>query len=305
MASSSPLFADVCQEVQTMLADATGGGVLLACSGGADSMFLARACQDLSANVYARVVDHGLNEHSAQDAKAAVVLLQELGFDAAVLQDPASAGLNESDWRGFRYRLLTAEAKKLGLGLVLTAHTADDSAETILMRLMRGTGLRGLTGIPFKRSLDRGIEVFRPMLHLRSREVRESLRAVGQSWLEDPSNADSSIAARNYLRHEVMPGLHYLATGDPVTAVNRLAEEASDWQECLAELLPQAMQNWKVQPSYLRRQAIAVALRDLKETISPTRLLDLEGSLLRKGSAAINESHRLSLSGGGLSVRER
>ena len=283
-------------------------------------MFLAHACQSLATrggaessdpdgqnhpSIFARVVDHGLRPESSADAERAVELLTDMGYDAKVLRLAHPAGKNEADWRRFRYQLLADEALILGASLVLTAHTADDSAETILMRLMRGTGIRGLAGIPARRSLAQGIDLYRPMLHLRADDVREALVDAGQEWVEDLSNADSTVAVRNFLRHEVMPGLEHLATGDPILALNRLAAEVEDWQESLGALLLQAETDWRGLPSYLRRQAVAKHLRDLGETVSPTRLLNLEGALARNGSAAINETHRLSISGGGLSLRAR
>jgi len=260
--------------------------VALACSGGADSTYLAR--EILAGRISAPkarvwVVDHGHRAGSSADAQEAVVLYQEMGLPAEVLS-VISADATENSLRNARYQAFEQAAQAQGVGMVLLAHQADDVAETVLLRILRGTGLRGLAGIPKERQLDSGLWIRRPLLGVRRQKIREELVESGQRWLEDPTNADVSVAARNCLRHEVMPALAKISTGDPVLAVLRLAGEAGEWNECLQELLESAGP-WKDLPSYLRRQSLAQRLRGLGETVSPARLVDLEGALLRKGFA--------------------
>jgi tRNA(Ile)-lysidine synthase TilS/MesJ len=234
--------------------------VALACSGGADSTYLAR--EVLAGRISAPkarvwVVDHGHRAGSLADAQEAVALYEEMGLPAEVLS-VISADATENSLRNARYQAFEQAAQVQGVGMVLLAHQADD--------------------------VDSGLWIRRPLLGVRRQKIREALVESGQRWLEDPTNADVSVAARNCLRHEVMPALAKISTGDPVLAVLRLAGEAGEWNECLQELLESAGP-WKDLPSYLRRQSLAQRLRGLGETVSPARLVDLEGALLRKGFA--------------------
>ncbi|MCH2111991.1 MAG: tRNA lysidine(34) synthetase TilS [Planctomycetes bacterium] len=279
---------------------------MLACSGGADSTFLAKAWLEWSAldacrwNASALVVDHGQRRTSAEDAQWAVERLSEMGLPAVSVRAECPSGSSEGEMRDARYRCFAAEAQRVGATVVLTAHHADDLAETVLLRIFRGTGLRGLAGIPSARLFGEAgdeLEVRRPFLGLRRSAMRAELESSGLEWWEDPSNSDAQVAARNRLRLEVLPALAGISTGDPVEAVLRLAQEAGEWNECLDALLGQA-DNWADLPSFVRRQALAVEVRSVGETVSPARLADLEGALLRRQHAMINERVGLSLRGG-------
>ncbi|HEX9793985.1 MAG TPA: tRNA lysidine(34) synthetase TilS [Planctomycetota bacterium] len=298
-----------------------GSRVALAASGGADSTFLALAWRAFAATkdgleTQVWIVDHGHRPGTALAAARALAQYRALDLPAAVLRvgtaaAPGSAAGGaaggETDLRERRYAALFAAAREWGASVLLTAHHADDLAETVLLRLLRGTGLRGLAGIPARRAAGPaapGLELRRPLLGLRAAAIRAALRAAGQPWLEDPTNADPAAAARNRLRQVLWPALATLATGDPVAAVLRLAGEAAEWNECLETLLAAAA-DWRALPGYLRRQAVAGALRGLGATVSPARLLDLEGALLARGSAAVDAAHRLSIAGGPLRVHVR
>ena len=283
--------------------------VLLACSGGADSTFLAcawRVAAEAAATAAAGplppavcvVVDHGHRADSRDDAERAAALLAGLGLEVVVRSAALPAGANEALLRDARYRLLREEAQTRGATRVLTAHHADDLAETVLLRILRGTGLRGLAGIPQRRALGGGVEVLRPLLGLRRAALRAALEERQIAWIEDPTNALPD-AARNRLRHEVLPALARVATGDPVLAVLRLAGEAREWNAALDALLG-AAEAWRALPGYLRRQAVAVELRRLGETVSPARLRDLEAALLRKGRAGITADAALCVTAGRL-----
>lgn len=281
--------------------------VLLACSGGADSTFLALAWRESAGlpPAITVVVDHGHREGSAEDAEKARSRLKLLGLDAEVARadPPAAAGANEEALRGVRYAALTAAAHRHDAACVLTAHTADDLAETVLLRILRGTGLRGLAGIPARRALAPGVELLRPLLGMRRATLRETLRQRGVEWWEDPSNADPTHNARARLRERVLPELAELATGDPVLAVLRLAGEARAWSESLDALLT-AAPDWRALPPYLREQAVAAQLRALGETVSPARLRDLAGALASRGRAGVDSQRSLLLTAaGGLGLR--
>jgi len=110
----------------------------------------------------------------------------------------------ESAARRARYDWLGDIAHETGAAWVATGHTADDQAETVLHRLLRGAGLRGLVGIPARRRLRPGIDVLRPLLHVRRSQVLVFLEALGQPWREDWSNLDRQYT-RNRIRHELLP----------------------------------------------------------------------------------------------------
>mgnify|MGYP001591343165 CR=1 FL=1 len=283
-------------------ADGRPAPVVLACSGGADSTLLAlawSACSELP-SAFAVVVDHGHRAGSADDVEKARARLKSLGLAAEAVraEPPAPPDANEDALREFRYATLIAAAQRHGAGLVVTAHTADDLAETVLLRILRGTGLRGLAGIPQRRALAPGVTLLRPLLGLRRRALRESLRARGVEWWEDPSNSDPEHNARARLRERVLPELASLATGDPVLAVLRLAGEARAWSDSL-DLLLAAAPDWRALPPYLREQAIAAQLRALGETVSPARLRDLAGALQSRGRAGVDAKRDLALTAEG------
>lgn len=294
--------------------------MLLACSGGADSTFLARAwClaaqedgQEDSVNrsgegqthlpeAIVVVVDHGHRPEAAAQAEQAADLYRAMGLRAEIQHLPASAHPNEDALRQGRYRALQESAERFQAKRILFAHHADDQAETLLLRIFRGTGLRGLAGIPERRPLTAEIEILRPLLDFHAEDLRQALRQLEQEWIEDPTNADSSRAARNHLRNEVLPRLGPLASATPSSALRRLADEAEDWRAARDQILAEA-EDWAKLPSYLRRCVIQERLQQLQETVSPARLHDLEGALLKRRRAGIDSRRVLVLRDGGLEV---
>lgn len=287
-----------------------GRPVLLACSGGADSTFLAHAWRQAASNLsdseefgfpqaLVVVVDHDHRSGSDSDALQAQGLYSALGFPVRICQAGAPAGAHEARLREHRYHALRAIAEEVRASAILFAHHADDQAETVLLRILRGTGLTGLSGIPQRRSLTHDLEIQRPLLDFRSHEIRAALTEMGQPWIEDPSNADPQAAARNHLRHRAMPALEPLASAEPATALLRLAAEAEEWKDALDQILD-SYEDWSQLPSYLRRCALRPHLQAVGATISPARLRDLEGSLLRRGQAMIDAHHGLKWKGGRL-----
>jgi len=128
-----------------------------------------------------------------------------------------------------RYRLLTAAAEQAGVRYLATAHTRTDHVETVLFRLLRGTGLRGLAGIPGHRVLTPSLTLIRPLLDCSREMVTEYLAELGQAYRTDPSNADRRFT-RNRLRHELLPLLRDEYNPNVDAALARLASQASDAQ---------------------------------------------------------------------------
>jgi tRNA(Ile)-lysidine synthase len=171
--------------------------VLLAVSGGPDStalLLLARRWRKgrkRGPELVAATVDHRLRKESKAEAAAVAALARQLGVSHDTLvwsgKKPAS-GLQEAA-REARYALLVRLARKLGADAIVTAHTLDDQAETLLMRLARGSGLAGLGGIRPKSERD-GITLLRPLLGVPKARLVATLHKARISFAEDPSNAD-------------------------------------------------------------------------------------------------------------------
>lgn len=187
--------------------------VLAAVSGGADSVALLIALRRLvPPGLERRLIvvhaEHDLRADAAADRGFVAALAERLGLACAwrriaVRDDTGDEGL-EGRARRLRYEFLAATALAHGARHVVTGHTADDQAETILQRMLRGTGLAGLGGMPPARSLVPGVALVRPLLGVRRDAAREFLQAIHQPWCEDPTNADVRHA-RNFLRHEILP----------------------------------------------------------------------------------------------------
>ncbi|MBG0560952.1 tRNA lysidine(34) synthetase TilS [Actinoplanes aureus] len=198
------------------------GLVLVACSGGADSLALASAARFLSPRRVGLVtVDHGLQEGSDRRARSVAAWAQDAGFDPVRIATVSVAGLPggpEAAARTARYAALSAAAAELGAAAVLLGHTRDDQAETVLLALARGAGPRGLAGMPARRGVFR-----RPMLEVSRAETRKACAALGLAPWEDPHNTDPAYA-RSRVRASVLPAL-VGALGPAV--VDNLARTAS------------------------------------------------------------------------------
>jgi tRNA(Ile)-lysidine synthase len=212
----SPSVATVRRAVRASLADlAPGDLVLVACSGGADSVALALATAFEAPRSGLRsgavTVDHGLQPGSAARAAAVTERLHGLGFDPVEVAtvDVPKAGGPEAAARAARYGALDTTASRLGAGAVLLGHTRDDQAETVLLGLARGSGARSLAGMAPQAGRYR-----RPLLGLSRAEVRQA--AVGFEHWDDPHNADPAFA-RSRVRHDALPALES-SLGPGVTA---------------------------------------------------------------------------------------
>jgi tRNA(Ile)-lysidine synthase len=203
------------------------GRSLVMVSGGPDSVALLRVVLDLGGEPVALHVDHGLREESPEDSEFVREQCDRLGVRCEVRRPRLEEGANlQERARRARYRLVEEVADGLGLGTVATGHTADDVAETVLMNLARGTGLRGLAGIPPVRG-----RVVRPLIERTRQEVLAYLADLGQPYLTDPTNLTGKYA-RNRVRSEVLPVLQELYPG----ATRNLARAASLAREDLEAL---------------------------------------------------------------------
>lgn len=266
--------------------------VLVACSGGADSMALALAAIDsahrLGCEVHTVTVDHGLREESADEAASVAAYLETMGAHSHVLgrsdvdftQDAAvgrgsaihvaahfaeeHAG-PEGTARALRYRAILECVARIRQGrhphtqvLVLLGHTMDDQAETVLLRLARGSGVGSLKAMAEVSVLDAATAnnqmgvganiVLRPLLSLRREDTLAFCDTLACPVIDDPTNAldgpwrsaDGSPLRRSAIRHSALPSIREALGVDPVPALARTAALARDDDEALAEYASQA-----------------------------------------------------------------
>jgi tRNA(Ile)-lysidine synthase len=192
-ADQSPISAD---EAAALFGDlATAPGLLLAVSGGPDSTALlwlaARWHKKSKTKLTAVTVDHGLRKEAKQEAAAVGKLAKKLGVSHRVVKwtgTKPKSGIQQSA-RKARYALLVAAAKRAGASHILTAHTLDDQAETVLMRMARGSGIGGLAGMARKSRLD-GLTLVRPLLDVPKSRLVATCKAAKIAYVDDPSNID-------------------------------------------------------------------------------------------------------------------
>ena len=225
------------------------GGALVALSGGKDSVLLLSLFSDYAKEkgipFSALHLHHGIRGESADaDAAFCKALCERLGVplrvvyaDVPALAKAGKEGIEETA-RRVRYEVLCAECAARGYGAVLTAHTASDLAETVLLSLFRGGGTRALCGIPPVRRVGE-IRVLRPLLALYKDEVVAALAERSLAFCEDESNGDTRYR-RNLVRHELLPLLEGL-TPAPERALARLAQNARCDEDYLAGVAKAAL----------------------------------------------------------------
>ncbi len=261
-----------------------GGGVLCALSGGADSMYL--LCRLLEGRerygwrVCAAHLNHGLRETAGRDEKFVRDWCGRRGVPLAVgLEDVAGyarrEGLSvEEAGRTLRYRFLGQAALEAGCPLIATGHHAGDSAETVLMNLIRGCGLKGLAGIPERRD-----NIVRPMLEVSRGEIEAYLKEHGVPHVEDETNDDVNYT-RNKVRHQLLPLLEELnpqAAAHIAAAARRLRE---DEEELSRQAAPLAAEGLDIP------DGVALPVRVLREAPRPLALRACAVLLERAGLGA-------------------
>jgi tRNA(Ile)-lysidine synthase len=235
-----PALATVRSGVRRTLADlAPGSTVLVACSGGADSLALLAATvfegHKEALRVVGVTVDHGLQEGSAERAQAVSEQMRALGVDesavASVTVDAPGLG-PEAAARQARYGVLGELAERLGASVVLLGHTLDDQAETVLLGLARGSGARSLAG------MRPGFDKFRrPLLGVTRADTETACVVDGIEWWTDPHNSDERYT-RVRVRTKVMPMLEDELGPGVAATLARTAEQVradSDFLDGLAQ----------------------------------------------------------------------
>ncbi len=246
--------------VSSMLRRSALGGpgrpVVVAVSGGADSLCLLYALHRLSAEhgwvLHVAHLDHLLRgDASKADARFVALQAAELGLtctvearDVATHREARRCSLEEAA-REVRYAFLAEVAHHIGAGVVVTGHTQDDAVETIMLHLLRGSGVHGLRGLelvsPLPGALDREdstrrLRLVRPLLHLSRRQAEEYCAALGLEPRRDASN-ESTALQRNRVRLELLPALRQLnpRIDETLLRLSRLAAEDDDVLSALAQ----------------------------------------------------------------------
>ncbi len=321
----SPLFRFACERVcgfmeETGMAAGLSGGVLVALSGGADSVFLLYFLHAMREKkpfpLAALHVHHHLRgEEADRDAAFCASLCRELSVsfslshaDVRAEAERCGRGIEETA-RIVRYQALRRElSAHPELSRIATAHNATDRAETMLLHLLRGGGLRALCGIPALTG-----ELMRPLLPLTGREIRAALREAGIRFVEDSTNDDTAYA-RNYLRHEILPRLEPLAP-EPEKMFGRTAEILSTDAAYLDFQTDEALRRGKTDegflteklaelPAPIRRRVIVRLHEDARDacafslSLGHTHILEIEKKLTEK------KSFRLSVPAGLSAVSE-
>jgi tRNA(Ile)-lysidine synthase len=217
--------------------------VVVAVSGGADSLALLRGMYALKkmhggdGELFVAHLNHKVRGVEADaDAAWLSALCERLNLQLCLgTADVNSHSSERGDGfeeaaRWARYNFLRQTAETFGARFVATAHTSDDQVETVLHRIVRGTGLAGLSGIRRSRSLSESVTLVRPLLNLSRGQVIKYLSDLGQSYRTDTTNADTDFT-RNRIRHELLPNLREQFNSGVDAAVLRLASQATEAEQ--------------------------------------------------------------------------
>jgi tRNA(Ile)-lysidine synthase len=236
-------------------------GVVLGVSGGPDSMAMLHALVRLRADAPMRdnrlIVahfDHGLRgAESTEDAAFVRAAADRLDLECVVGREAVADRANdtrrnlEAVARELRYVFLTRIADERRVARVATGHTASDQAETVLMRLSRGTGVDGIAGIAYERPLAPGVILIRPLLDVSREEVLAYCADREIPFRVDTTNADVALR-RAFVRHEILPRLEQAAPGS-ISNLARAATLADDDRTYFAEIVERAMHSWGIEDS--------------------------------------------------------
>ncbi len=270
-----------------------GSGLAVAVSGGADSMALLHLCQRYAQSkkipLHALTVDHRLRPQSADEAKTVAEWCKQnnIAHRTLVWEGPKPANGLQDAARNARRALLLAACRDLKGDTLALAHQADDQAETLIMRLQRGTGLRGLVGMhPTSASEDEDITLLRPLLPFRRQALRDYCTEHKLPFCDDPSNDDTQFE-RVRVR-QALQALPDLATGVTLT-IDRLRDADETLDLLAGEWLEENIEPIDATTLWLPGDF-------LEDLYPPIQLRVLEGALLEVLPETI-EPHAIPLDG--------
>lgn len=300
-------MAEVKQKLQNRCGVSKADPLVVAVSGGVDSVALLGACQVLShrkshdyniKSVVAVHVHHHLRDSADQDAEFVKVLCDRLGVQLIIkdVYPGKEQGNIAANARDLRYEALAQAARSVNSSHIATAHHGDDQLETIIIALCRGAGVDGLSGMAWTRLLDNGIFLVRPLLGLRKANCIAFCQMAELCWREDPTNIDpTQVRAR--LRRDVLPVLEELwpdaasrATG--AADAMAIARHALDAQ--LQTTFGEATANkWnRSDIALLPLPIITAGLRRAAIAVHPDIADSLGQSLLNQAAEAISSDDR-------------
>ena len=258
-----------------------GDKILVGLSGGADSVSLLLALNTLSEkyrfSLYALHVNHMIRDAEAdRDEEFARSLCEKNGIEFFCERVDVPSFCKKSGEslelcaRNVRYKAFENVCKTHGITLVATAHNACDNAETVLFNLVRGSGIRGLCGIPAKRSLCKGVKVIRPLIYAERCEIEEYLGFMGQNFVTDSTNTDTDYT-RNFIRSRVIPMLKKI---NPALeqSISRTAKLHRQDEEYLCLTAKQYMTNDLHELSTLHESILSRVVINLFEEVSDETL---------------------------------
>lgn len=251
--------------------------VVVAVSGGLDSCVLLHLARfggaELGHEWIVAHFDHRMRPSSAGDARWVAGLARAWRLPVEIGRAPTELASEEAA-REARYEFLAEVRERTGASLVLTGHHADDQAETVLFRLLRGTGSKGLGGIPARR----GAAIVRPLIDVWRSELLDYARGVHLSWREDPTNR-SAAYARNVIRHRILPVVERLVAPGARRALLRLADVATEDEAAWESVLPGIMQPLDVRKSGRGLSLDRARLQELHPGVRARVLRALAGRL--------------------------
>jgi len=259
---SSARPADFDAAIDAFAACAPALPLAVAFSGGADSTALLLACAERwPGQVQAWHVHHGLQKAADDFERHCIACCRRLAVPLQVRRVDARAAPGQSPEdaaRRKRYQTFDALARETGVATVLIAQHADDQVETLLLALSRGAGLPGLAAMPgrWERA---GVAYRRPLLAVPAASIRAWLRARGEPWIEDPSNADERYT-RNRIRTQVLPALEAALPQFRATFA-RSSVHAAQAQQILLEVAAQDLAACGTPPRLAALRALGAARR--------------------------------------------
>jgi tRNA(Ile)-lysidine synthase len=291
--------------------------LILGYSGGGDSTALLHRLRAEGAPVVAAIVDHALRPGAAADAVRAAAIARAMGAapEIVTLRWAAGERPTQAAARERRHKALIAVAKRHGAKAVHLAHTLDDQAETVLIRLAAGSGWRGLAAMSACAPAPiwpegRGLSSLRPMLRARRACLREALRTAGLDWIEDPANEEPRFArvrARVWLQQQEAGGLaphRWAALAERLAVLAEALDQAA--RACVDRALvvaPEAISldlgAWRASPAEARQRALSAIL-----TAVAGAPREPEAPALRRLDAALDGDFRAATLGGAALRRE-
>ena len=288
------------------------GRILVAVSGGVDSLALLVAAAGVAGGrTGVASLDHGLRPEAAAEVERVRELARslDLPFHTESLHLRPGPGV-EARARAARYAALERMAREHGYSAIATAHTADDQAETLLMRLARGSALRGAAAIRTDAP-----RLLRPLLGVRRSDTEACVAAAGLVPARDPTNADPQLF-RTRIRHQVLPALREAAGPSVVERLARFARSAAEDEALLAAQAAQALERVRdgtgldavgvrALPWPIRGRALRAWLEALGHPVSDRLLREVAGAIDRGGRTGLPGRALLSAEGSWVRVLPR